>query len=58
MRNRSYVTWVPACACNDGVIKRLDGRLVCRWCRKPWRQGGHMLYALCHFKAPYGVPIK
>lgn len=57
--SKRYATWVPACSCRaSGVIKRADGRIVCRWCRRPYKSAGFMHYERQAFKAPYGVPVE
>lgn len=47
--NKFYQTYLKDCECDNGGIILKDGKAVCRWCRKPYAQGGVLSYKDSHF---------
>jgi len=48
--NNSYQTLLPDCDCKSGGIIMYNNHPVCRWCRKPYAEGGCMSYLPEHFQ--------
>jgi hypothetical protein len=41
--SRAYQTYLPRCDCSGGILEK-DGAIYCRWCRKPYAEGGMINY--------------
>lgn len=50
--NTEYQTLLPDCNCKSGGIIMYNNKPVCRWCRKPYGNGGVMYYLPEHFEQP------
>lgn len=57
--NNEYQALLPDCDCKSGGIIMYNNKPVCRWCRKPYGNGGIMYYLPEHFQTePSIVPEK
>ena len=54
--NNEYQTLLPDCDCKSGGIIMYNNKPVCRWCRKPYGNGGVMYYLPEHFAV--SEPVK
>lgn len=48
-----YQTFLPDCDCKSGGILFRDNKPCCRWCLKPWGDGGMINYTDDSFKASH-----
>ena len=47
-----HQTYLKDCDCKMEGIILFNGKAVCRWCRKPYTEGGSMGYVDEHFEQP------